>query len=301
MNRDKAIDLLKFLAVVFVVNSHMDICYPDAYKSLATGGSLGDALFFFCSGYTLFLGKNLEFLCWYKRRLARILPSVIVCVLGYSCIYGEGWYTAVGGYWFVRCIFLYYVVIYFVRRYLSERMWLAFTCVGVIVCAWWLLFENPRHSIYGGGYFMWGHYFIQMMLGAVVGKCRDSIRSMPWFDIPCLIGLITMYFGLWKFAMRTIGFEWIQLVTIPLLSLIIYFFYKIAKSSFSSRLTKGGGICCHGSRRVVLGSVFVASRFPFGLIEPYVPVEHSRIDGGGGSVGVYCEVYFPVYGTNSSC
>ena len=51
----------------------------------------------------------------------------------------------------------------------------------------------------------------------------------------------------------------------------------------------------------MLGSVFVASRFPFGLIEPYVPVEHSRIDGGGGSVGVYCEVYFPVYGTNSSC
>lgn len=98
MNRDRAIDLLKFLAVVLVVNSHMDVCYLDAYKSLATGGSLGDALFFFCSGYTLFLGRNLGFVCWYKRRLARILPSVIVCVLGYSCFYGDGWYTEVGGY-----------------------------------------------------------------------------------------------------------------------------------------------------------------------------------------------------------
>ncbi len=37
MNRDKAIDLLKFLAVVFVVDSHMDVCYLQQFRFLASG------------------------------------------------------------------------------------------------------------------------------------------------------------------------------------------------------------------------------------------------------------------------
>ena len=40
-------------------------------------GALGDALFFFCSGFTLFLGRLGSFDNWYKRRINRIYPSVI--------------------------------------------------------------------------------------------------------------------------------------------------------------------------------------------------------------------------------
>lgn len=53
--RDKSIDLLKFIAVIAITNSHMDILYGK-YISLATGGAIGDVLFFFASGFTLFLG-----------------------------------------------------------------------------------------------------------------------------------------------------------------------------------------------------------------------------------------------------
>ena len=55
--RDFSIDILKFLAVFFIINSHMDTLYTN-YKMLATGGSIGDTLFLFCSGYTLLLNKN---------------------------------------------------------------------------------------------------------------------------------------------------------------------------------------------------------------------------------------------------
>lgn len=44
--RDLGIDILKFLAVICVVNSHMDVCYPGKWSVLATGGAIGDALFF---------------------------------------------------------------------------------------------------------------------------------------------------------------------------------------------------------------------------------------------------------------
>lgn len=47
--RNVSIDILKCLAAIIITNSHMDILYPCC-KALATGGAIGDALFFFCSG-----------------------------------------------------------------------------------------------------------------------------------------------------------------------------------------------------------------------------------------------------------
>lgn len=34
-----SIDILKFLAVLLIINSHADIMYPDHLKMLATGGA----------------------------------------------------------------------------------------------------------------------------------------------------------------------------------------------------------------------------------------------------------------------
>lgn len=53
--RDISIDILKFIAVLAITNSHMDLLYGK-YGALATGGAIGDVLFFFASGFTLFLG-----------------------------------------------------------------------------------------------------------------------------------------------------------------------------------------------------------------------------------------------------
>lgn len=54
-HRNIALDILKFFAVVLITNSHFDNQYVYA-KGLATGGAIGDALFFFISGYSLFWG-----------------------------------------------------------------------------------------------------------------------------------------------------------------------------------------------------------------------------------------------------
>lgn len=44
----------------------MELLYGD-FNDLATGGAIGDVLFFFCSGYTLFLGRMGRFDNWYKE------------------------------------------------------------------------------------------------------------------------------------------------------------------------------------------------------------------------------------------
>ena len=43
-DRDYAIDIVKFLAVLLIINSHGDVMYPHL-KILATGGAIGDNLF----------------------------------------------------------------------------------------------------------------------------------------------------------------------------------------------------------------------------------------------------------------
>lgn len=79
--RDYSIDILKFLAVFLIINSHMDALYVK-YSMLATGGAIGDVLFLFASGYTLLLSKRCQsFDNWYKRRVNRIYPSVFVCTI----------------------------------------------------------------------------------------------------------------------------------------------------------------------------------------------------------------------------
>ena len=73
--RDISIDILKCIAAIVITNSHMELLYGK-YNVLATGGAIGDVLFFFCSGFTLFLGKMGRFDNWFKRRINRIYPTV---------------------------------------------------------------------------------------------------------------------------------------------------------------------------------------------------------------------------------
>ena len=72
--RDIAVDIVKFFAVFLIINSHADACYPK-FGILATGGAIGDSLFMFVSGFTLYLGKQIRFDNYYKRRINRIYRS----------------------------------------------------------------------------------------------------------------------------------------------------------------------------------------------------------------------------------
>ena len=51
-SRNYALDFLKCIATMMVLNSHMSVCYPD-FEYLATGGAIGNCLFFCVSGFLL--------------------------------------------------------------------------------------------------------------------------------------------------------------------------------------------------------------------------------------------------------
>ena len=112
--RNHAIDLMKFIAAILITNSHMTSIYPRQFSQLATGGAIGDSLFFFCSGFCLMMGSDTDFFNWYKRRINRIFPTVFaVALIGIVFLSRNPTLKDViikGGGWFVQAIFLFYAI-----------------------------------------------------------------------------------------------------------------------------------------------------------------------------------------------
>ncbi|MGM9534177.1 MAG: acyltransferase family protein, partial [Intestinibacter sp.] len=114
------IDCLRALAAVLITNSHYGEVYPISI--IANGGLLGDIIFFAVSGYCLY-NIRLDFFKWYKKRISRIYPSVMIVTVVYILLgfYGYGdirglFYLLIypTKYHFVASIMILYAIYYFV-------------------------------------------------------------------------------------------------------------------------------------------------------------------------------------------
>ena len=173
-SRNLSIDILKFFAVLLITNSHMEKVYAD-YGALSTGGAIGDALFFFCSGFTLFLGRIGRFDGWYIRIIRRLYPSEFgVALVTSICFASTSNMLHVilsGGGQFVSCIMLSYIVLYMVRKLFSCHLNAVFMAVGLFIVLWYIfLFEHKEMVwMYKGSTINWFCYFLSMLLGAIIG------------------------------------------------------------------------------------------------------------------------------------
>lgn len=247
--RNLNIELLKFLAVVLVANSHMGLLYGK-YSFLATGGAIGDALFFFVSGFTLFLSKSGggDFGNWYKRRVSRIYPSVFAWALITSalnivhrdmfeiCLFGGGW--------FVSCIMLYYIVLFFVKKYAYQKPFVPFFGGVLLTLIWYYFEDKSTYFIYSDAYFKWCYFFIFMLTGAYVGNGAIKLTSSVRKDILFLCLSLAAFYGLFFCGSKLnnsmiMNFQIVSLL--PLLGIVI-FLYKLGTVSLVDRLmqTKAG-------------------------------------------------------------
>ena len=225
----EAIEIMKFFAALLITNSHFDIMYAKM-PALATGGAIGNVLFFFCSGYTLMLSNsvNNRFDQFYKRRINRIYPSVIAWTLIGAIIFKTNVeYHSWGG-WFVPCIMLYYVVLYLCNHYLKNQpfVWLA---ISLTICLSWYYFTSKTIGFYiFENKLSWGFYFFSFWLGSFVSYKRKELKEHSILDILMAIVLITMYFALNYIVKRynLLDFQWI--IFVPL-AIFPYYAFKIFK------------------------------------------------------------------------
>lgn len=233
--RDISIDILKFLAVFLIINSHMDMCYPPRYSMLATGGAIGDSLFLFVSGYTLFMGRMDNFGNWYKRRVNRIFPSAFICAMIWSVL---TWSDSVDisrlwGGQFCIAIMGYYVILYFVRKYAIKHVPLIMFLVGLISLVAYVFFfpykyETGEKGLYGiTTLYRWIPYFGFMLMGAYVESNKDKVVSRPVIDGILFLFSLLVFYGIQMAAKKNASVAPYQIVTLVPLMGVIFFFYKL--------------------------------------------------------------------------
>lgn len=256
MKRDIGIDIIKFFAALLITNSHMEALYPQNLAFLATGGAIGDALFFFCSGFTLFLKPMGRFDLWYKKRINRIYPTIFVRAILFAFVFNIHYdmsYTIIhGGGWFISCIMIYYVIAYIIDRFMSNQLYLSFALASIITIVVFFLWDKPENfAMYGNTYLKWVFFFLFMLLGAIVGKNPKTISGTKSL-ILLVLSFIT-YYAIIIPSQRYDKINDLQLVSlIPLLG-ITYFTYSLfncnkAKQLFNKKYLNNvimfiGGLC----------------------------------------------------------
>lgn len=166
--------VLKFIAIVMIVNSHSKWMYPESLSALGIGGAWGCALFFFVSGFTKANMKTENFFLYVVRSVLRIYPAVwIWCGVEYL-LTGE---VAVmelvwPKHWFLQSLLVYYALFYPVMKY-GKRYLPYLISVGVLATvACYMMSDNGRWFIDLNSENItriW--YFVIMLFGA---WCRNA-------------------------------------------------------------------------------------------------------------------------------
>lgn len=242
--RDYSIDILKFLAVFLIINSHMDALYVK-YGMLATGGAIGDVLFLFASGYTLLLSKrNLSFDNWYKRRINRIYPSVFVCtVMGalFSLRCSLNLSDFFGGE-FIIAIMIYYMLIYAIKRYAVKYIPHIIALTGIVSLVVYVVWFPYKHltgekGMYGiTTLFRWIPYFAFMLFGSWMGLKRKDLKFHAVFDFLKMIASLLFFYGIQFAAKKYAIVAPYQIITLLPLMGIVYYFYKWCHAKFWEKL-----------------------------------------------------------------
>ena len=68
------LNCLKAIGLLLIINSHSDVFFPERLRFLATGGAIGNSIFFIISGYLTTVNYDRSFL---KRLLFRFLRLYI--------------------------------------------------------------------------------------------------------------------------------------------------------------------------------------------------------------------------------
>lgn len=255
--RNIGVDILKFIAAILITNSHMEILYPNS--AFATGGAIGNSLFFFCSGFTLLLKPLPRFDNFYKKRINRIYPTVFAWAILAALLFhsNNNIITIIlyGGRWFISCIMIYYVFLYIIGKYLIEYIyWISSIILGVIISFYFIYDKPVNYSLYGDtGIFRYIYYFIFMLLGAIIGLSQDKIKHSFSNSLFKLVGCIILYYGLLYISGINTLYKDLQIFTlIPLLGICFYFYKftntQLLKNIYSSKLFGPlikiiGGLC----------------------------------------------------------
>ncbi len=212
--RYEFLDFLRAAAILIVLNSHFDSLYP--IPALATGGAIGNGLFFIISGFCLSIQST--FLQHMKRRFFRLYPGVAVAVtlegiLGFRVLSSPWqffqdylWPTA---FWFIGALILFEAVIYWAEKWGYRKHFILFSAImaGIYFVAYLLVVDRSRWSIEEPGLtnpaqcFKLIYCFYTYSLGYFIRK-GNLVQKWAARRKAMLTAACALFFG-------SFGFKWI--------------------------------------------------------------------------------------------
>lgn len=252
--KNLSLNLLKCLTMLLIINSHSDVLYPEKLSFFASGGGIGNELFFLMSGY-LFRAKD-DFKGDLRRRFVRLyVPAYIMIAV--TALFGriqiDGVLKAIRvflwptQFWFVGAIFLYSILMYrFIDWGIEKKgklaaltVILAMTDVLLYIFAipdksQWIVEDVylafiPFRSIYSLFSFVFGYY---------LKKNREVLEQS---DERAIIGLAILFFaGFYGFKLalnKGIVPMSAQIVSQPLTVLsAVFIFMSFVKADMNPQL-----------------------------------------------------------------
>ena len=204
------IPFLKTLAVLLVINSHLDAYYP--ISAMATGGALGNALFFILSGFCLSKPKG-TFCVWYKYRVLKVYPQTVLMSVAMYLFYTLGvhnlqsavlfivWPTA---FWFIGAIVLFYIPYYFIfenKEQLRRKFFIITIGIVILYFVGYLLLDTSIWVVENAdimkmhSYFRFIYYFYIFIMGGYIRHNIERLAYRPVINFVLTIGSVILLYG----------------------------------------------------------------------------------------------------------
>ena len=160
---------------------------------------------------------------------------------------------------FIIAIMIYYVILYFVRKYaINKLVWVLWSVaiVSLFVYVVWFpyKYEVSIKGIYGiATLYRWIPYFGAMLIGAIWGVKRKELKYQAWLDFVKLLICLVLFYGI-QFAAKIYSpiAPWQVITLVPLMGIIVYF-YKWCNNDWMRRIYQSkwgnavimivGGLC----------------------------------------------------------
>lgn len=190
-----------------------------------------------------------------------------------------------GGGWFVSCIMIYYVVLYFVRRTMFNHLKIVLAAsIAISIGLYWAFRDGSHFNMYGNTYYKWIHYFSFMLQGCIMGvlfKQRTLSIKSGWLEAAKAIGCVALFYGLCVFKNND-SLNFLQTLSlIPLLG-VTYYVYRLCnaegiKSVYPTKagwcIRAVGGLCLEVY--LVQGCLFtdkLNTLFPLNLLIVFIEI-----------------------------
>lgn len=227
---------LKTFAILIIINSHLDEVYGNSL--FASGGAIGNTLFFLLSGYGLKFSYDrnpLPFKKWVFKRLKGIFTSVwflnILLVLlslfnlhDISNFYNFFISFIITDYWFINAIIIYYLIGYpFLRLPLKNFLQILALILFLYFIIYFMFFDVYNAFVVELMPYKMFFYFVVFLCGILIKIFGEDLIISRSLNIILLTILIVIYCLIKVFYKETILFEELQFLQLFIQLLIGYF------------------------------------------------------------------------------